>query len=195
MVQATPPTRYAKSTGGVNIAYQVGGAGTRHAPTPDRMLATVLFSDIVGSTEQASQLGDRRWHELLDAHDHLVRQHLQRHRGHEIKTTGDGFLATFDGPGRAITCGFALHQAAANLGIQVRVSIHTGEIEVRGGDIGGIAVHISQRIQNHAGPGEVLTSRTVTDLVAGSGITFQHRGDHTLKGIPGTWPLFAAAPP
>ena len=167
--------------------------GKRHAVTTDRLLATVLFSDIVGSTERASALGDRRWRELLDQHDAVVRREVDSHRGKLVKSTGDGALATFDGPARAVSCGCEIRDGVRPLGIDVRVGLHTGEIEVRGEDIGGIAVHIGARVAALAGPREVLVSRTLTDLVAGSGITFEDRGDHQLKGVPGTWQLFAVS--
>jgi class 3 adenylate cyclase len=157
----------------------------------DRVLATVLFTDVVGSTEQAAGMGDRRWSELLGTHDGLTRAELERFRGREITTTGDGFLATFDGPGRAVRCACGIRDAVRAIGIHVRVGLHTGEIELRGDDIGGIAVHIAQRVQAHAQPDEVLVSRTVADLVGGSGITFADRGTHALKGIPNQWQLFA----
>jgi class 3 adenylate cyclase len=165
--------------------------GVRHANEPDRVLATVLFTDIVGSTERASALGDHAWRQLLDAHDATVRTHLERHRGKEVKATGDGFLATFDGPARAIRCAVELAIALRPAGIEIRAGLHTGEIEVRGDDVGGIAVHTAARVQSEARPGEVLVSRTVTDLVAGSGIRFVDRGSHVLKGVPGEWQLFA----
>jgi class 3 adenylate cyclase len=165
--------------------------GTRHVAQPERVLATVLFTDIVGSTEQASALGDSAWRQKLDAHDAAVRAVIERHRGREVKTTGDGFLATFDGPARAIRCAVELTAAVAGLGIQIRAGLHTGEVEVRGDDVGGIAVHIAARVQAAAEPGEVLVSRTVTDLVVGSGIEFADRGARTLKGVPGEWQLFA----
>ena len=155
------------------------------------MLATVLFTDIVGSTERASELGDSAWRKVLDDHDATVRAVLERHRGREVKATGDGFLATFDGPARGIRCALELHDALAKLGIEVRAGLQTGEVEVRGEDVGGIAVHIAARVQAAAVPGEVLVSRTVTDLVVGSGIAFVDRGDHALKGVPGEWQLFA----
>ena len=167
--------------------------GARSEPVPDRILATVLFSDIVDSTAQATSLGDRTWTERLDAHDALVRRELQRFRGREIKTTGDGFLATFDGPARAIRSACAIRDGAQTLGISVRVGLHTGEVEVRRDDIGGIAVHTAARVQGRAEPGEVCVSRTVVDLVAGSGITFDDRGEHELKGVTGAWRLFAVA--
>ena len=160
---------------------------------PDRLLATVLFTDIVDSTRTATTLGDRAWRELLDAHDQMIRSELQRFQGREIATTGDGFLATFDAPGRAIHCGKAICAGAQKLDIEVRVGLHTGEVEARGADIGGISVHIGARVAAAATAGEVLVSRTVTDLVAGSGIEFEDRGEHELKGVPGTWRLFSVS--
>jgi class 3 adenylate cyclase len=165
--------------------------GTRHAVVTDRVLATVVFTDIVGSTERAAQVGDRAWRTLLDAHDRVVRRQLERFRGREVKTLGDGFVATFDGPGRAIRCACAIRDAVKALEIEVRTGLHTGEIEMRGDDVAGIAVHLAQRVSTLAQPGEVLVSRTVTDLVAGSGIQFGDRGEHDLKGVPGAWRLFA----
>jgi class 3 adenylate cyclase len=157
----------------------------------DRVLATVLFTDIVDSTAEAAALGDRAWRHRLDDHDAMVRRHLARFRGREIKTLGDGFLATFDGPARAIRCACAIRDEAGQLGIAVRAGLHTGEIELRDDDIGGVAVNIGSRVAALAGPAEVLVSRTVTDLVAGSGIGFEDRGGHKLKGVPGSWRLFA----
>jgi class 3 adenylate cyclase len=168
-------------------------AGTRHYPEPDRVLATVLFSDIVDSTAQAATIGDRAWLHRLDAHDSMMRRHLARFQGREVKTTGDGFLATFDGPARAIHCGCAMRDDAAQVGMTVRVGLHTGEIELRGDDIAGMTVSIAARVCALAGAGEVLVSRTVTDLVAGSGFSFDDRGDHELKGVRGSWRLFAVA--
>jgi class 3 adenylate cyclase len=168
--------------------------GVRVAPEPDRVLATVMFTDVVSSTERTVALGDRRWKEVLDAHDEAVRHQLTAFRGREVNTTGDGFLATFDGPARAIRCGHAIADAARGLGVDVRVGLHTGEVEVRGDDIGGVAVHIGQRVSAHAEPCEILVSSTVKDLVAGSGIEFDDRGPHELKGVPGTWHLYAARP-
>jgi class 3 adenylate cyclase len=165
--------------------------GSRHAPEADRVLATVLFTDIVGSTERAAELGDRRWRDLLDSHDQTVRRQLERFRGHEVNTIGDAFLATFDGPGRAILCACAIRDAVRALGIEVRAGLHTGEIELRGGDVAGVAVHIGARVAAIAGPGEVLVSGAVPPLVAGSGIAFEDRGERELKGVPGTWRLFA----
>ena len=165
--------------------------GARHAPETDRVLATVLFTDIVRSTEHAAELGDRKWRDLLDAHDRTVRRQLERFRGHEVNTSGDGFLATFDGPGRAIECACAIRDAVKGLGIETRVGVHTGEIEMRGEDVAGLAVHIGARVGAMAGPGEVLVSGAVPPLVAGSGIEFEDRGEHELKGVPGSWKLFA----
>jgi class 3 adenylate cyclase len=165
--------------------------GVRPVPTPDRCLATVLFTDIVSSTERAAAFGDDAWMRTLDRHDALVAREVERHRGREINTTGDGMLATFDGPARAVRCAQAICEEMRSLGIEVRAGLHTGEIEVRGADIGGIAVHIGQRVSALAGPGEVLVSSTVKDLVAGSGITFADRGPHVLKGVPEQWRVFA----
>lgn len=165
--------------------------GTSHAPDPDRVLSTVLFSDIVESTSQASAMGDLAWRDRLDAHDAMVRRQLARFRGTEVKTTGDGFLARFDGPARAIQCACAMRDGAWQLGIEVRVGLHAGEVELRGDDIAGISVHIGARVAALAGAGEVLVSRTVTDLVAGAGIAFEARGEHDLKGVPGRWGVFA----
>jgi class 3 adenylate cyclase len=165
--------------------------GTRHGPDADRVLATVLFTDIVGSTERAIDLGDRAWRDLLDAHDDVVRRQLTRFRGQEVNTVGDGFLATFDGPGRAILCACAIRDAVRALGIDVRAGLHTGEVEVRGKDVAGVAVHIGARVEALAGPAEVLVSGAVPPLVAGSGIRFADRGEHELKGVPGLWRLFA----
>ena len=166
--------------------------GARHAPEPDRVLATVLFTDIVGSTERAAELGDRAWRDLLERHGEVVRRQLGAHRGREVKTTGDGFLATFDGPARAITCAREIAEGVKPLGIDIRAGLHTGECEVIGDDVGGIAVHTGARVSALADAGEVLVSQTVRDLVAGSGIEFEDRGEHELKGVPGEWRLFAA---
>jgi class 3 adenylate cyclase len=159
----------------------------------DRVLATVLFTDIVDSTRRAAEIGDRDWHALLDAHDAIVRVQLARFRGREVSTSGDGFLATFDGPQRAIRCAMAIREAVRALGIEIRAGLHTGECEVRGDDIGGIAVHIGARVSALAGPNDVLVSSTLRDLVIGSGLEFDGRGTHTLKGVPGEWHLFAVA--
>jgi pimeloyl-ACP methyl ester carboxylesterase len=167
--------------------------GSRSAPEPDRMLATVVFTDIVDSTRTASELGDRRWREVLENHHATVRSALGRFDGREVKSIGDGFMATFDGPARAIRCARAILDDSEQAGVPVRAGVHTGECEVMGDDIGGIAVHIAARVSALAGAGEVLVSRTVKDLVAGSGIDFADRGDHALKGIPDSWQLYAAA--
>jgi class 3 adenylate cyclase len=159
---------------------------------PDRILATVMFTDIVGSTERAAELGDARWRELLESHQDAVRREVERFRGREVKTLGDGSLATFDGPARAIRCGDAIAEAARSSGLEVRIGLHSGEVEVMGEDVGGIAVHIAARVGDLAGAGEVLVTSTVKDLVAGSGIRFADRGSQQLKGIPDEWRLFAA---
>ncbi|MCW2630834.1 MAG: family 3 adenylate cyclase [Mycobacterium sp.] len=159
----------------------------------DRVLATVLFTDIVDSTRRAAEIGDRDWHALLDAHDAVVRAQLTRFRGREVNTSGDGFLATFDGPQRAIRCAMSIRDGVRALGIEVRAGLHTGECEVRGDDIGGIGVHVGARVSALAGPNDVLVSSTLRDLVIGSGLEFDDRGAHELKGVPGEWRLFAVA--
>jgi pimeloyl-ACP methyl ester carboxylesterase len=160
-------------------------------PEPDTVLATVLFTDLVGSTATAAELGDRRWRELLERHHEAVRTQLSRFRGREIDTAGDGFFATFDGPARAIRCAGAVTHAVGELGLEVRAGLHTGECELLAEKVAGIAVSIGARVAAHAAPGEVLVSRTVKDLVAGSGIQFADRGTHELKGVPGEWQLYA----
>ena len=167
--------------------------GVREAREPDRVLATVMFADIVGSTEHATRLGDREWRNLLNRYYAIARRQFARFRGREIGTAGDGLFATFDGPARAIRCGVAIADAISVLGIAVRVGIHSGECEVIGDNVGGIAVHIGSRIAGQAVPNEVLVSSTVRDLVAGSGIPFEDRGRHSLKGVAGEWMLFAVA--
>jgi class 3 adenylate cyclase len=164
--------------------------GTRHAQEPDRMLATVMFTDIVDSTQRAADLGDRDWREILERHDQLFRRALDFHRGREIKRTGDGFLATFDGPARAIRCAASITEAVRELGLELRAGLHTGELEVMSDDLGGLAVHIAARVMSRAEAGEVLVSGTVKDLVVGSGIDFEDRGTHELRGVPGDWRLF-----
>jgi class 3 adenylate cyclase/pimeloyl-ACP methyl ester carboxylesterase len=159
----------------------------------DRVLATVLFTDIVDSTRRAAEMGDRDWHALLDAHDAVVRSQLARFRGREVNTSGDGFLAMFDGPQRAIRCAMSIRDAVQALGIEVRAGLHTGECEIRGDDIGGIGVHIGARVSALAGPNDVLVSSTLRDLVIGSGLEFEDRGTHELKGVPGEWRVFAVA--
>ncbi len=167
--------------------------GTHRGHEPERALATVLFTDVVGSTEKAAELGDRRWRDLVERHDSIVRRQLQIHRGREVKTMGDGFLATFDGPARAIRCAAALRSELAAIGLEIRVGIHTGEVELVGDDVSGMAVNIGARIGALAGAGELLVSSTVRELVVGSGLEFDDRGPHTLKGAPGEWRLFAVA--
>lgn len=165
--------------------------GERHRPEPDRVLATVMFTDIVGATERAAAMGDRRWRELLERHHAAVRGQLSRFRGVEIDTAGDGFLASFDGPARAIRCAAAIVAELRALGLEIRAGVHTGECERIGGKLGGIAVHTGARVAALAGPGEVLVTSTVKDLVAGSGIHFEGRGRQVLKGVPGEWQLYA----
>jgi pimeloyl-ACP methyl ester carboxylesterase len=165
--------------------------GAMPVADPDRVLATVVFTDLVDSTSRAAALGDRRWHRLLEGHQEVVRRNLVRFRGREVKTTGDGFLATFDGPARAIRAADAVRAELKDLGLEVRVGLHTGECELLGADIGGIAVHIAARVLAQAGAGEIWCSRTVKDLVAGAGFAFADRGSHRLKGIPEPWQLYA----
>lgn len=165
--------------------------GERPPVEVERILTTVLFTDIVGSTAQAASLGDQRWRSLLDTHDRTVREQLRRFRGNEINTTGDGFVASFDGPARAIRCAQAIGVAINKLGVELRQGLHTGECEVRGDDLGGLAVHVAARVGALATPGEILVSRMVKELVAGSGIEFTDRGEHELKGVPGSWRVFA----
>lgn len=164
--------------------------GISRAPEVDRVLATVLFTDIVGSTQRASELGDRGWAELLAAHHAAVRRELERFRGREIDTTGDGFLAMFDGPARAVRCAVAIRDAVRPLGLEIRAGLHTGEVELADGDVAGMAVHIGQRVMAEAGPGVVLVSSTVRDLVGGSGLAFSDEGPRALKGVPEEWRLF-----
>jgi class 3 adenylate cyclase len=165
--------------------------GARHTREPDRVLSTIVFTDIVGSTQRAAALGDRRWGDLLDRHDEFVRRQLAHFGGREIKTVGDGFVASFDGPARAVRCARTITAEVRSLDLEVRAGVHTGECEVRGNDLAGIAVHVAARVGALAPPGEVLVSSTVRDLVAGSGIRFVERGTHVLKGVPEEWRLFA----
>jgi pimeloyl-ACP methyl ester carboxylesterase len=165
--------------------------GIRPIAEPNRVLATVMFTDIVGSTEKATELGDHKWRQLLEDQQRIVRAELERHRGREVKSTGDGFLATFDGPARAVRCGQSIIEMVRPLGVDVRVGLHSGEVEVMGEDVGGIAVHIASRVGSLAGGGEVLVSETVKGIVAGSGLQFEDRGEHELKGVPDHWRLFA----
>jgi len=203
LAEHIPGAKYVELPGGDDL-YWVGSdtdemldeieefiTGVRGGAEPDRVLATLLFTDIVGSTARMAEVGERRWRDLLDRHDTAVRRQLERFRGREIKMTGDGVLASFDGPARAVTCARAIRDAAAQLGLQVRAGVHTGEVEVRGQDVGGMAVHIAARIEALAEPGQVLASRTVVDLIVGSGIETSDRGEHALKGVPGSWRLFA----
>ncbi|UCG40728.1 MAG: adenylate/guanylate cyclase domain-containing protein [Acidimicrobiia bacterium] len=166
--------------------------GRRVPSVPDRVLTTLLFTDIVGSTNRAIEMGDHRWRDLLEAHGEEVRSQLERYGGTEVNTAGDGFLASFDGPARAIRCGQEIGRQLDQLGLEVRAGVHTGEVEKIGDDIAGIAVHVGARISSLAGPGEVLVSGTVRDLVAGSGLEFTDRGTHALRGIPEQWRVFAA---
>jgi class 3 adenylate cyclase len=198
-----PGARYVELPGDEHVLYGRDGevllgeirefvTGVREAPVTDRVLATILFTDIVGSTQRAAELGDQRWRELLDEHDAVVRTGVARFQGKLIKTTGDGALATFDGPTRAIEAARTIARAARGLDLQIRAGLHTGECELRGEDVGGIAVHIASRIAGLASAGEVVVSRTVKDLAVGSGIEFMDRGVHTLKGVPDAWRLFTA---
>ncbi|HEY8684128.1 MAG TPA: adenylate/guanylate cyclase domain-containing protein [Chloroflexota bacterium] len=201
MAGLIPDARYVELPGGDHLVF-VGNqdemldeveeflTGMRHGGDLDTILATVLFTDIVASTERATELGDRRWRELLEAHYALVRGEFRRFRGREVNTTGDGFLATFDGPARAIRCAIAISSAVQRLGLQIRAGVHTGECQIVEGQVGGIAVHTGARIMALAGAGEVLVSSTVKDLVAGSGLQFEDRGMHTLKGVRDEWRLF-----
>jgi class 3 adenylate cyclase/DNA-binding CsgD family transcriptional regulator len=166
--------------------------GRPAAAPPERMLATVVVTDIVRSTERAAELGDRRWRELLAQHDRLVERELTRHRGRLVKSTGDGVLATFDGPGRAVRSALAIRDGARAIGLELRAGVHTGECEVLANDVAGIAVHLTARVEAVARPGEVITTSTVKDLVVGSGLEFEDRGPHHLEGVPGEWILYAA---
>ena len=168
--------------------------GARQSSELDRVLTTILFTDIVGSTERAAALGDRSWRDLLSYHHALIRSAIERHRGRRPKTTGDGFLAYFDGPARAVRCALAISEAVQTLGLEIRAGLHTGECYLAKEEVSGIAVHIGARIAALAQPGEVLVSSTVRDLVAGSGLAFAARGVHSLKGLSEDWPVFAAHP-
>lgn len=203
LAEQIPGSKYVELPGNDHLPFAGNGdavldeieeflTGIRHSPEPDRVLATVMFTDIVDATRRAAELGDRRWRDLLETHYALVRAELDRFRGREIDTAGDGFLAAFDGPARAVRAGRAIADSVRRLGIEVRVGLHTGECEVMGPKLGGIAVHIGARVAALASAGEVLVSNTVKDLVAGSGLRFSDRGTHVLKGVPGEWRLFAA---
>jgi class 3 adenylate cyclase len=174
-------------------AFVEEATGAHGAREPDRVLMTVAFTDIVGSTEQAARLGDRRWRELLEVHESVVRREVDAARGRLVKSTGDGMLATFDGPARGIRAVAGIERMLEPVGLQVRGGVHCGEVELIGGDVGGIAVHTAARVAAEAGPGEVLVSQTVKDLVTGSGLEFEDRGVRSLKGVPGEWRLFALA--
>lgn len=203
LAEHIPGARYVERTGTFGLFWyhdvdwildevQTFLTGTRGTPElDDRVLATILFTDIVGSTERTASVGDRRWGELLDEHDALVAREIQRFRGRQVKSTGDGVLATFDGPARAIKCAVSIRDVLGLLGIEMRTGLHTGEIEVRGGDVSGIAVSIGARVMAEAVAGEILVSSSVPPLVAGSGIEFDERGARALKGVPGEWRLFA----
>jgi len=170
-----------------------GWHGWGRPPLGDRLLTTMLMTDIAGSTRLAAELGDSAWGQILEAHNSRVREVFDRYRGQEIAMTGDGFLAVFDGAERAIRAAVDIRSATERLGLQIRAAVHTGEVELMNGDVGGLAVHIGARVAAEAGPGEVLVSRTVTDLVADSGIEYADRGEHALKGVPGRWRLYAVA--
>ena len=206
LAQHIPDARYVELPGQDNLVV-VGDSerilaeietfltGAHTPPEPERVLATVMFTDIVGSTETAARLGDSAWRALLARHDELSRAQLARFRGRPVKSLGDGWLATFDGPARAIRCALELREAMRELGVELRAGLHTGECEAIGEDVGGLAVHIGARVGALAAPREVLVSNTVKDLVVGSGIDFADRGEHALKGVPGTWRLWAAQEP
>jgi class 3 adenylate cyclase len=196
-----PDAKYVELPGDNHIAFVDGDdileeireflTGVREPAEPERVLATVLFTDIVGSTERARELGDRRWRDLIERHHELVRRDLARYRGREIDTAGDGFLATFDGPARAIRSAKAIVESVRTLGLEIRAGLHTGEVELAGDAVRGIAVHTGARVASAAAPSEVLVSQTVKDLVAGAGIEFEDRGTRELKGVPGEWRLYA----
>lgn len=189
-----PGARYAEVPRGARAAGEIEEflTGMRPAPESDRVLATVLFTDIVRSTQRAAELGDLAWRALLQRHDALVREHVRQHRGRFVKSLGDGVLATFDGPSRAVSSAIAVRDGVRELGLEVRAGLHTGECEfLRDDDVGGLAVHIGARISSLAGPGEVLVSSTVRDLIVGSGQTLIDRGEHNLRGVPGPWRIFA----
>jgi class 3 adenylate cyclase/DNA-binding CsgD family transcriptional regulator len=181
---------FSSATVPARVRYGSGGWPVR--PARERLITTLLFTDIVGSTQRATELGDRRWAELLAHHHELIERELARHGGRRVSSTGDGVLATFDAPARAVRCALALSEAARALGLELRAGVHTGECEVRNGDVSGLAVHIAARVQAAARPGEVFASRTVRDLVVGSGLVFADRGPRRLRGVPDDWPLFAA---
>ena len=198
---AIPGARYVELAGTDHLAFAQGidelveeieefVTGVRTGADPDRLLTTLLFTDIASSTDRAAEVGDRRWRDLLDHHHELARAELMRFAGREVSTTGDGFFATFDRPISGVRCALAMVEAIGSIGLQVRAGVHTGEVEVRGADLGGLAVHIGARVMGRADPGEVLVSSTVKELLAGSGLAFEDRGQHELKGVPDTWHLY-----
>ena len=204
LLEHIPGARYAELAGGDTLSFvgdtgavvdaiEEGLTGQLRPPPAHRVLATMLFTDLVNSTPQVERMGDRRWRDLIAAHDTLIRTELDRFRGRAVRFDGDGVLATFDVPGRAIRCACAIRDALGALGLEVRAGLHTGEIELRDDDIAGIAVHIGKRVSSHAGPGEVFVSRTVADLIAGSDIELHDEGEHELKGVSGTWRLYTVA--
>jgi pimeloyl-ACP methyl ester carboxylesterase len=205
MAQLMPDARYVELPGADHMiwanpdpivdAIEQFVTGTAPGVAADRVLTTIMFTDIVASTSEAARIGDRAWRMALDRHDALLQRHLERHRGRRINTTGDGIVSTFDGPARAVHCALAIAGDVGALGLQVRCGVHTGEVTARGPDIGGLAVHIAARVTGCAGPGQVVVTRTVTDLVAGSGLTFIQLGARELRGVPGTWQLALAEPP
>ncbi len=206
LAQMIPAARYIEYPDGDHVPFTgdteallgdiqefVTGEREDSALDQERILATVMFTDIVESTRSAVDMGDQRWRRLLNSHDAIAKQAIEKHRGRLIKSTGDGVLATFDGPGRAVRCALAIETASQQIGLPLRAGLHTGEIELRGRDVGGIAVNIAARVMAQCAPGEVLVSRVVTDLVAGAGLKFAERGSHEMKGLPGRWDLFAAS--
>jgi class 3 adenylate cyclase/pimeloyl-ACP methyl ester carboxylesterase len=190
-LEGSNPLWWYDGTEGVYDEVEEFLTGKRHPANPERVLATVLFTDVVSSTERLASVGDRRWRDVVEMHDATSRRQVERYRGRIVRTTGDGMLATFDGPARAIHCAVAVRDAVRNLGLEMRAGLHTGEIELMEDDLSGIAVHIGARVSAMARPGEVLVSRTVKDLVAGSGLTFEDRGAQVLKGVPDSWELYA----
>jgi class 3 adenylate cyclase len=206
LAEHIPGARYVEVPGDDHVPY-LGDAepilteieefvtGARRMREPDRILATLLFTDIVGSTQEAARRGDRAWRELLDRHDEMVRLTVDRFRGREVNTTGDGFLVLLDGPARAVQCARAIREGTKQIGLSVRAGLHTGEVECRGEDVGGIAMHVGARVSALASADEILVSSTVVDLVAGSGLQFDDRGDHELKGVGRTWRIYALAEP
>jgi class 3 adenylate cyclase len=203
--EAIPGATYVELAGTDHLAFAQGidelveeieefVTGARTGGDPDRLLATLLFTDIVGSTDKAAEIGDRRWRDMLDQHHELARAQLMRFGGREVSTTGDGFFASFDRPISGVRCALAMIEAIESLGLHIRAGVHTGEVEVRGADLGGLAVHIAARVMSQADPGDVLVSSTVKELLTGSGLMFEDRGQHELKGVPDTWHLYGVTP-